>query len=139
MIVLSSLARTLLLQPVPVSKPLRRSFIMSSVDSEIIKSLSLDPDQTSITSHGGSGFASTSKISSTVDGQPVKYFVKTGTGKDSEVMFRGECHRFNGSIVRVNYSQVSMRLSTPSTTRFPISARDPMPMERLQNRVSTFS
>ena len=63
---------------------------MSSVDSKIIKALGLDPQQTTIASHGGSGFASTFKISSNRDGQPVHYFVKTSSSKDSELMFRGE-------------------------------------------------
>ncbi|CAM1509302.1 Fc.00g030410.m01.CDS01 [Cosmosporella sp. VM-42] len=59
-------------------------------DPAILKALDLDPAQTHIASHGGSGFASTFKISSTVNGRPVNYFVKTRSGKDSEVMFRGE-------------------------------------------------
>ncbi|KAI9149210.1 Fructosamine-3-kinase [Paramyrothecium foliicola] len=61
-----------------------------SVDPAILKALGLDPATTHIDSHGGSGFASTFKLSSTVDGKPVNYFVKTGTGQAAEVMFRGE-------------------------------------------------
>lgn len=61
-----------------------------NVDPAILDALKLDPAQSQIHAHGGSGFASTFKISSTVDGQPVHYFVKTGDGKDSEVMFKGE-------------------------------------------------
>ncbi|KAK9798641.1 putative protein-ribulosamine 3-kinase [Seiridium cardinale] len=61
-----------------------------NVDSAILTALGLDPATTNIASHGGSGFASTFKISSTVDGQDKNYFVKTGSGTDSELMFKGE-------------------------------------------------
>ncbi|UNI19786.1 Protein-ribulosamine 3-kinase [Purpureocillium takamizusanense] len=61
------------------------------VDSAILKALNLDAAHTTIATHGGSGFASTFKLSTTVgDGQQRHYFVKTGTGKDAELMFRGE-------------------------------------------------
>jgi predicted naringenin-chalcone synthase len=60
-----------------------------SVDPAIVQALGLDPDQTKVNSHGGSGFSSTFKLSSTVDGKPVDYFIKTGTGAAAEVMFRG--------------------------------------------------
>jgi hypothetical protein len=60
------------------------------VDTAILKALGLDASKTHITSHGGSGFASTFRLSSTLDGEEVNYFVKTGTGDDAEVMFRGE-------------------------------------------------
>ena len=63
--------------------------VSSSVDPAILEALGLDASQTKIASHGGSGFASTFKLSSIIDGQPVNYFVKTGSGSDSEVMFRG--------------------------------------------------
>lgn len=62
----------------------------SDVDPAILQTLCLDRSQTSIVSHGGSSFASTYKISSVVDGKPVKYFVKTGAGQDAQVMFKGE-------------------------------------------------
>ncbi|KFA53284.1 hypothetical protein S40293_04666 [Stachybotrys chartarum IBT 40293] len=61
-----------------------------SVDPAILEALGLDAAQTKIASHGGSGFSSTFKLSSTVDGHPMNYFVKTASGKASEVMFRGE-------------------------------------------------
>ncbi|KAI0479310.1 fructosamine kinase [Xylariaceae sp. FL0804] len=62
----------------------------SRVDSAIVEALGLDPSVTKLASHGGSGFASTFKLSSVVDGKDVHYFVKTGTGADSELMFKGE-------------------------------------------------
>lgn len=60
-----------------------------SVDSAILKALGLDAGVTKIATHGGSGFSSTFKLISTVDGKEVMYFVKTGAGKDAEIMFRG--------------------------------------------------
>lgn len=59
------------------------------VDSAILQALGLDARNTKQASHGGSGFASTFKLTGVKDGKEVNYFVKTGTGKDSEVMFRG--------------------------------------------------
>lgn len=60
------------------------------LDPAIIKALSLDPALTSITSHGASGFSTISKITTKVDGKEKLYFVKTGSGKNAEVMFAGE-------------------------------------------------
>jgi len=61
------------------------------IDSAILKALSLNADTASISSHGGSGFSSTFKISAKDgDGNNKLYFVKTGKGKDSEVMFVGQ-------------------------------------------------
>lgn len=60
------------------------------LDPAILKALSLDVALTSITSHGGSGFSSTAKITTKVDGEEKLYFVKTGSGKDAEIMFAGE-------------------------------------------------
>ncbi|KAK5635185.1 hypothetical protein RRF57_010897 [Xylaria bambusicola] len=62
----------------------------SNVDPAITDALGLDPSTTKITSHGGSGFASTFKLSSTVNGKDINYFVKTGTGEDAALMFQGE-------------------------------------------------
>ncbi|KAI8634099.1 fructosamine kinase [Xylariaceae sp. FL1651] len=67
----------------------------SNVDSAIIEALCLDPSTTRIASHGGSGFASTFKLSSTIDGKEVSYFVKTGSGADAELMFKGEHESLN--------------------------------------------
>ncbi|KAG4441162.1 hypothetical protein IFR05_003383 [Cadophora sp. M221] len=60
------------------------------IDPAILKALSLDASNAALTSHGSSGFSSTSKLSSRAsDGEEKLYFVKTG-GKGSEVMFAGE-------------------------------------------------
>lgn len=61
-----------------------------AVDSAILEALGLEAQNTTQTSHGGAGFSSTFKLASTKNGQKVNYFVKLGTGKDAEVMFRGE-------------------------------------------------
>lgn len=60
------------------------------VDSAILAAVGLDAQNTKQASHGGSGFSSTFKLTGLKDGREVNYFVKTGTGKDAEVMFRGE-------------------------------------------------
>lgn len=61
-----------------------------TVDSAILRALGLEAENTTQTSHGGSGFSSTFKLASTKDEKQVNYFVKLGTGKEAEVMFRGE-------------------------------------------------
>lgn len=61
-----------------------------AVDSVILEALGLSSNDTTMQSHGGSGFASTFKLSTTIDGQPKHYFVKTGTGADAEIMFQGK-------------------------------------------------
>lgn len=64
-----------------------------NVDPAIIAALRLDPNTTKTTPHGGSGFASTFKLSSTVNGKDINYFVKTGTGEDAALMFQGESQK----------------------------------------------
>ena len=61
-----------------------------NVDPAILEALGLDAESTQMSSHGGSGFSSTFNLTSTKDGEEVHYFVKTGSGKDAEVMFRGQ-------------------------------------------------
>jgi hypothetical protein len=60
-----------------------------NIDPAILKALSLDAVKTKISSHGGSGFSSTSKLTSLVDGKEKSFFVKTGKGEESEIMFTG--------------------------------------------------
>jgi hypothetical protein len=59
------------------------------VDPAIIQALGLDPDQAKMVSHGGGGFSSTFKVSGIVDGETKTFFVKTGSGKNSDIMFQG--------------------------------------------------
>lgn len=72
----------------------------SYVDAAIINALDLDAFTARMTSHGGSGFTSTFKVTATKDGKPVKYFVKTGLGDGAMLMFRGE-HASLNAIHRV--------------------------------------
>jgi protein-ribulosamine 3-kinase len=63
-----------------------------SLDRSILRALSL-PTSTKITvnPHGGSGFASTSKITATASNDSTQsFFLKTSTSADAETMFRGE-------------------------------------------------
>jgi hypothetical protein len=74
------------------------------LDLAIVEALSLDTAVTSIASHGGSGFSSTAKITTQVDGEEKLYFIKMGSGKDAETMFAGE---YTGSInnpLQMNFS-----------------------------------
>lgn len=61
-----------------------------AVDSAILAAVGLDAQHARQATHGGSGFSSTFKLTGLRDGREVSYFVKTGTGRDAEVMFRGE-------------------------------------------------
>ncbi|KAL7918617.1 Ketosamine-3-kinase [Trichoderma austrokoningii] len=61
-----------------------------AIDSAILTALNLDRNHTTISSAGGSGFSSTFKLSTTKDGQPFDYFVKTSSGEAARIMFQGE-------------------------------------------------
>ena len=58
----------------------------SKIDPALLKALSLDSSSTSIHSHGGSGFASTFRLTTPT----TSIFVKTASGAESAVMFEGE-------------------------------------------------
>ncbi|KFY73117.1 hypothetical protein V499_06761 [Pseudogymnoascus sp. VKM F-103] len=62
---------------------------MPAMDSAIAKALSLEEPLPEMEVLGGSGFSSTYKITSKVDGETKTYFVKTG-GPSSKTMFAGE-------------------------------------------------
>lgn len=59
------------------------------LDPAILEALFLDAANTTLATHGSSGFASTAKIAGMVDGKEKLFFVKTGKGRESEVMFAG--------------------------------------------------
>ena len=62
------------------------------LDPAVIKLLRLDVRNTTVSSAGGGGCssASTSKIVSQLDtGTTKTFFMKTGSGKEAEVMFEG--------------------------------------------------
>jgi protein-ribulosamine 3-kinase len=63
------------------------------LDPAVAEILSLDPSQASISSAGGGGCssASTDKITAkTKDGAERHFFMKSGSGSDAEVMFKGK-------------------------------------------------
>ena len=62
------------------------------LDPAILRALSLSSSSnTTIASHGGSGFTTTTKITTTLpDGTPKHFFLKTSQSKDAETMFAGE-------------------------------------------------
>lgn len=69
-----------------------KSSAMTKLDSAVAQLLQLDPANASVSSHGAGGMsaASTAKISITLaDGKQKMYFMKTASGKDAEIMFRG--------------------------------------------------
>jgi len=61
-----------------------------AVDPALLEALGLDSATAKMATHGGSGFSSTFRLTGTVDGEEVSCFVKTGAGKDAEIMFRGQ-------------------------------------------------
>jgi hypothetical protein len=70
---------------------MERQNMVPNTDPTILKALLLDAANTSIASHGGSGFASTFKITSKDnDGEEKLFFVKQGKGRESEIMFAGK-------------------------------------------------
>ncbi|KAK1761503.1 fructosamine kinase, partial [Echria macrotheca] len=64
--------------------------MLPNVDPAILEALGLEATSSKMVSHGGSSFASSFKLTTSKDGQELAFFVKTGTGADAEVMFRGE-------------------------------------------------
>ena len=71
------------------------------LDPSILKALSLEASNTTLTAHGGSGFAFTGKVTSVVDGKEKFFFVKMGKGKESGIMFAGRA-RFNFNVVSIS-------------------------------------
>lgn len=62
------------------------------LDEAVVKLLKLNPETTSVASAGGGGCssASTSKITTKDEnGNNKYYFMKSGSGKDAEIMFEG--------------------------------------------------
>ncbi|KAH6851320.1 Fructosamine/Ketosamine-3-kinase [Chaetomium sp. MPI-CAGE-AT-0009] len=64
--------------------------MLPNIDAAILEALGLEATSSKLVSHGGSGFSSTYKLMATKDGQELTFFIKTGTGPNAEVMFRGE-------------------------------------------------
>jgi protein-ribulosamine 3-kinase len=61
------------------------------LDDNVVELLGLDPDKTSVSSAAsGCSSASTSKIvTRDANGAEKQFFMKSGSGDDAEVMFRG--------------------------------------------------
>ncbi|KAH7098304.1 fructosamine kinase [Auriculariales sp. MPI-PUGE-AT-0066] len=64
---------------------------MPSLDAAVVAALPRDVENVSVTHHGGSGFASTFKI--TTDSRV--FFMKTGRGDAARIMFAGEYESLN--------------------------------------------
>ncbi|KAL2140025.1 hypothetical protein VTI28DRAFT_4333 [Corynascus sepedonium] len=84
--------------------------MLPHVDAAILEALGLEATSSKLVSHGGSGFSSTHKLVATKDGQELTFFVKTGTGPNAEVMFRGE----HASLNALNAADPSLRLAPRS-------------------------
>ena len=68
------------------------------LDSAVLDALpaGLDASQITVSSHGGSDFSSTAKISAMLpDGTEKLFFMKTAEGQDARVMFAGEHESLN--------------------------------------------
>jgi len=81
------------------------------IDPAILRALSLDAAATTIASHGGSGFASTFKITSKgSDGEEKLFFVKQGKGRESEIMFAGTSYLISSNISSQHETKRTSRL-----------------------------
>ncbi|GAM86431.1 hypothetical protein ANO11243_044450 [Dothideomycetidae sp. 11243] len=68
------------------------------LDPAVVRLLSLDPEKSSVASHGGGGCsaAATLKIQGVLtDGTRKLFFMKTGTGEEAKSMFEGEHESLN--------------------------------------------
>ena len=101
-----------------------------NVDPVLVEALGLDPATAEMSSYGGLGFTSTFMLTGVRDGEEAKFLVKTGSGPESEVMFRGmSCSRAGRQLLHVTYTVRRARVSQRSARRRPISLR-PFPRPR---------
>jgi hypothetical protein len=85
------------------------------IDPAILQALSLDAATTTIASHGGSGFASTFKITSKGNDESEKlFFVKQGKGRESEIMFAGNSLSSCLTFKFTHFANSQLPTSTPS-------------------------
>lgn len=61
-----------------------------AVATALAEALGLDPSTAKLSSYGGSGFAASFKLTGVRDGKESAFFVKTGRGREAEIMFRGK-------------------------------------------------
>jgi hypothetical protein len=88
------------------------------LDTQVARILSIDSSKASVAGGGGGGcsFASTSRITSIDhDGTEQQFFMKSGSGQDSEIMFRGTLHKSWVNECTLNRLQENMSLSKQST------------------------
>jgi protein-ribulosamine 3-kinase len=78
----------------------QRQVMPSDIDPAILRALNLDAAAAKISSHGGSGFASTWRITT----PEISSFVKTSNSQGAEVMFQGE----HGSLNAINAAVPSL-------------------------------
>jgi hypothetical protein len=84
-----------------------------NVDPAIIEALGLEATSSKLVSHGSSGFSSTYKLVATKGGKELTYFVKTSTGPDAKVMFRGKPPPAHKPIITY------LKLTTPNANTPP--------------------
>ncbi|KAH8820529.1 Fructosamine/Ketosamine-3-kinase [Xylogone sp. PMI_703] len=83
--------------------------------------LNFEPGSVKVTTHGGSGFAATLRVTGRIDGEEKEFFVKKGLGKDAETMFRGEHESLNAI-----HNTVPL-LAPRSYAYGPIAVHSPLP------------
>ncbi|KAK4156354.1 Fructosamine/Ketosamine-3-kinase [Chaetomidium leptoderma] len=81
-----------------------------NVDPAILEALGLEATSSKLIAHGDSGFSSTYKLTATHDGQDLIFFVKTGTGPEADIMFRGE----HASLNAIHSASPSLHLTPRS-------------------------
>jgi hypothetical protein len=82
--------------------------MLPNIDAAILEALGLEATSSKLVSHGGSGFSSTYKLMATKDGQQLTFFIKTGTGPDAEVMFRGNLHLVLPLLISLSTKSLSL-------------------------------
>ncbi|KAL2891219.1 Ketosamine-3-kinase [Ceratocystis lukuohia] len=71
-----------------------------AVDPAILESLGLEDSVSTLSRFGSSAFATSYRLDTEINGEPMVYFVKSASGPEAEVMFQGE-HESLNSIARI--------------------------------------
>ncbi|KKF94576.1 Ketosamine-3-kinase [Ceratocystis platani] len=87
-----------------------------AVDPAILESLGLEDSVSTLSRFGSSAFATSYRLDTEINGEPMVYFVKSASGPEAEVMFQG------------TGATLAVKLATLHTTPAPIpyGARAPM-------------
>ena len=92
------------------------------VDPAILEALGADASQASLTTSGfGSGFASTSKLTLTIDGEEKEFFVKIASGANAPAMLEGNAYPLLLSLLVAFISHKEEEKLTCSHRRVPLS------------------